>query len=260
MTCPPTLTTSAWPLPSKGRVSSGESKLLTSSPAMRIPPLPVWLGGADRRAHGAELRGIAPRVLERRAGVRVDELALPDVRVSPRDHLRRDQQVGARAAAQVDDGLPGLEAPEHEVVGHAGKAVHGAVGHAGELGLGIAELLRPRAAGREDELPFLLDRDLGVGLLDLAAQDVDVDRRFDLAHVVMGSVRRWRRSHQASASDGMQRFVAVTVVQAPTSTPPRTSAAVPAPAANSAATVASQTVASLNACRRRVGFGGSGGP
>src|SRR5439155_5551405 len=117
------------------------------------------------------------------------------------------------------------------------------------------------AAGREDEVALGLGGDVGVRLLDLAAQDVDVDRRFLGAHVVIASVRRWlRRSHQARASDGMQRFVAVTVAHAATSSAPSISAAVSAPIANSAASVASHTVASLNACRRRVGFGGSAGP
>ena len=45
-----------------------------------------------------------------------------------------------------------LDAAEHPVVGHAGEALDGGVGDARELGLGVAELLRPRAAGGEDEL------------------------------------------------------------------------------------------------------------
>ena len=41
------------------------------------------------------------------------------------------------------------------------------VGDARELGLGVAELPRPGAAGGEDELLLLVGRDLGVGLADL---------------------------------------------------------------------------------------------
>src|SRR5213078_1663472 len=64
------------------------------------------LGGADRRAHGAELRGLAPRVLERRARVGVDELALLDVSVTPRDQLPRvlsgQERAGNSAGPEVD--------------------------------------------------------------------------------------------------------------------------------------------------------------
>src|SRR5205823_13312592 len=72
------------------------------------------------------------------------------------------------------------------------------------------------------------------------------------------SLRRRASSH-ASIVDGIQKFVTVTSPHTATRTPPKTSATALAPAANRTATVASQTVASLNACRRRTGLGGSSG-
>ena len=68
------------------------------------------------------------------------------------------------------------------MVGHPGEALDGGVRHARELGLGVAELLGPRAPGGEDELLLLVGRDVGVGLADLVAQDVDVDGDLRGAH------------------------------------------------------------------------------
>ena len=70
------------------------------------------------------------------------------------------------------------------MVGDTGEALDGRVGDARELGLGVAELLRPRAPGGKDEVLVLVGRDVGVGLADLLAQDVDVDRDLGGAHAV----------------------------------------------------------------------------
>ena len=64
---------------------------------------------------------------------------------------------------------------ELPVVGHAREALDRGVGDAGELGLRVTEVLRPCAAGGEDEVPLLVAGDLGVGLADLLPKDVYVD-------------------------------------------------------------------------------------
>jgi hypothetical protein len=53
-------------------------------------------------------------------------------------HLRRDQQVGARSAAEVEDHVPGLDPPERPVIGDAGEALDRRVGHARQLRLWVA--------------------------------------------------------------------------------------------------------------------------
>ena len=68
------------------------------------------------------------------------------------------------------------------MVGHSGEALDGGVGYPRELRLGVAELLGPRAPGGEDEVLVLIGRDVGVGLADLLAQDIDVDRDVRGAH------------------------------------------------------------------------------
>jgi hypothetical protein len=66
----------------------------------------AWLGRADRGSHGAELGGLAARVLERRSGVGVDEVALGDVGVGPLDQQARvlamEQRAGDSARPQID--------------------------------------------------------------------------------------------------------------------------------------------------------------
>jgi hypothetical protein len=65
-----------------------------------------WLGRADGRTHGAVLDRLAARVLERRARVGVDQLALPDVGVGPLDEQARvltlEQRAGDSAGPEVD--------------------------------------------------------------------------------------------------------------------------------------------------------------
>src|SRR5829696_944749 len=92
------------------------------------------------------------------------------------DHLRGDQQICARPAPEVEDRLALLSAAVGPGVRDPGEAVDSGVGYTPELGLGVAELLGPSPARWEDEVSVLLGRDLGVGLLDLRAQDLDVDR------------------------------------------------------------------------------------
>ncbi len=72
------------------------------------------------------------------------------------DHLGGDERVGAGAGAEIEHALAGCEATERPRVGHAGERLGRAHGHPGELGR-VAEVFRPGAAGREDEL--------GLGLL-----------------------------------------------------------------------------------------------
>jgi hypothetical protein len=56
-----------------------------------------------------------------------------------------------------------------------------------ELRLGVAELLGPRAAGGEDEVLLGVGGDVGVGLADLVAQDVDVDGRLGRGHATVAT-------------------------------------------------------------------------
>src|SRR5260370_2985561 len=67
-----------------------------------LPPL----DGANRRAHRAELGGLAARVLEGGARVGIDEVALGDLGVGPLDQQTRmlafEQRPGASASPEVD--------------------------------------------------------------------------------------------------------------------------------------------------------------
>ena len=64
------------------------------------------LGRADGRAHGAELRRLAARVLVGGAGVGVDEFALDDLCVGPLDEqarvLSEEQRAGGSGRPEVD--------------------------------------------------------------------------------------------------------------------------------------------------------------
>jgi hypothetical protein len=97
-------------------------------------------------------------------------------------HLRGDEQVGAGAAAEIEDDRSRFDASERPRVGDAREALDGRVGNVGELGSRVVEFFGPGAAGREDEVPFRLGGDLGVGLRDFVAQDADVDRSAGDAH------------------------------------------------------------------------------
>ena len=68
------------------------------------------------------------------------------------DHLGRDQQVGARATAEVENGRSLVDATEHVRVRDPGEALHGRLGDVRELGLWIAEVFGPRTPGGEDEV------------------------------------------------------------------------------------------------------------
>ena len=69
-------------------------------------PGSAWLGGSDRGAHRAEPGGLAAGVLEGRAGVGVDQVALGDVGVGPLHQQARvlpvEQRAGDSARPQVD--------------------------------------------------------------------------------------------------------------------------------------------------------------
>ena len=75
----------------------------------------------DRRSHRAELRGLAARVLERRARVRIDEFAVFDVDVGPLDQQARvlpvEQRPGNSASPEVDPlaGVLGDLVVDHDV-------------------------------------------------------------------------------------------------------------------------------------------------
>jgi hypothetical protein len=126
------------------------------------------------KAHGVGARACA--LQHRRCHVDADDTP------GGSGHLRGDQQVRAGAAAEVQNHRPGLDAAERPVIGDAGEALHGGVGHVRELWLGVAEVLRPGAPGGEDELLLLVGRDVGVGLADLLAQNVDVDGDLRVTH------------------------------------------------------------------------------
>jgi hypothetical protein len=96
--------------------------------------------------------------------------------------LRGDEQVGAGAAAEIEDDRSRFDASERPRVGDAREALDGRVGNVGELGSRVVEFFGPGAAGRKDEVPFRLGGDLGVGLRDFVAQDADVDRSAGDAH------------------------------------------------------------------------------
>jgi hypothetical protein len=73
--------------------------------AAAVPEL-ARLRRPDRRAHRAELRGLAARVLERRARVGVNGLSLFDVGVCPLNQQARvlsgEQRAGDSASPEVD--------------------------------------------------------------------------------------------------------------------------------------------------------------
>ena len=66
----------------------------------------LWLGGADRRSHRAELCGLAAGVLKRRAGEGVYRLALLDFAVAQPDQQPRvlsfQESSGDSAGPEVD--------------------------------------------------------------------------------------------------------------------------------------------------------------
>src|SRR5438105_13484706 len=140
------------------------------------------------------------------------------------------------------------------MIGHTRKALERGIRDTRQLGLGVAQLTSPAAAGREDELLLLIGGDLGIGLANLRAEDVDVNRDVGGTHVAITSLRVVRRSHQASASDGRKMFVAVTVAQAATSRPPRTRETDVAPTHQNPPTASSQASATLYDWPRRIGF------
>ena len=146
--------------------------------------------------------GAGPRALEH-GGRHVDADRAP----GRARHLRRDEQVRARAAPEVEHDRPRVDPPEQPVVGDAGEALHRGVGHARELRLGVAELLRPRAAGGEDELLVGLGRDVRVRPADLRPQDVDVDGRPARAHARVPTASRYSSSKRARP--GVPRFAFV---------------------------------------------------
>jgi hypothetical protein len=117
----------------------------------------------------AHARSAGERLLEHRHG-HVD----PDHGAVWTGHLRTDQQIGPGPTPKIEDNLTGLDPSEHPVVGDPREALDARVRDAGQLRLRTAELLPPGAAGRKDELLLLLGGDLGVGLTNLAPQDVDV--------------------------------------------------------------------------------------
>ena len=81
------------------------------------------------------------RALEHRGGhVNADHAAFGP------SHLGGDQQICASAAAEVEHDGARFDATEQPVVGHAGEALHRRVRHVPQLGLGVAELLRPGSA------------------------------------------------------------------------------------------------------------------
>jgi hypothetical protein len=90
------------------------------------------------------------------------------------DHLRGDQRVGAGARAKVEHPLTFCEASHRPWVGDAGERLDRCFGHVRQL-VRVVEVFRPRAPGREDEVLLRLLRDGGVGLLDLALQQLDID-------------------------------------------------------------------------------------
>ena len=67
-------------------------------------------------------------------------------------HLRGDEQVGPGTAAEVEHDGAGVDAAEDPGVGDAGEAVHGLIGNSRQLLLRVLQLLRPGAAGGEDEV------------------------------------------------------------------------------------------------------------
>ena len=70
------------------------------------PDASAWLARPDRRAHRAELLGLAACVLEGRPGVGVDELPLCDVGVGPLNQQARvltvEQRTGDSGGPEVD--------------------------------------------------------------------------------------------------------------------------------------------------------------
>ena len=77
-----------------------------------------------------------------------------------------EEAVHARAAAEVEDGLAGLDGGEVEEVADAGERVDGWGGDAVEVGGRVAQALGERAAGLEVEPALGLECDLLVHALD----------------------------------------------------------------------------------------------
>jgi hypothetical protein len=104
------------------------------------------------------------------------------------DHLRCHEGVGAGAGAEVEHPFARCERAERERIGDAGERLRRAVGYALEQVGRVAEVERPGATRWENEVRLRLGRNVGVGLLDLALENLDVDADFD-RHAF------WTRAH-----------------------------------------------------------------
>ena len=84
--------------------------------------------------------------------------------------------------AEIEHRRARLDPSQRMRVRDAREAVDARVGHVRQLRLRIVEILCPAAPGREDEVLARQRGDLRIRLLDLVAQDVDVDGNLARAH------------------------------------------------------------------------------
>ena len=94
------------------------------------------------------------------------------------DHLRGNERVGPRPAAEIEHALAACEPAERERIRNARERLDGVLRNVRELGR-IVEILGPGATGRKDEVLVGLLRYGGVRLLDLALQQFDIELQID---------------------------------------------------------------------------------
>jgi hypothetical protein len=84
-------------------------------------------------------------------------------------------------APEVEDTLARSQTAKRPRVGDAGERLGSGRGHVRQL-VRVAKVFGPRAPGREDEVALRVFGHGGIGLLDLALQEMDIDLDVNCHH------------------------------------------------------------------------------